>query len=480
MDETTIGGYDVLGTLPASKCFRAFRASRQAPDGERLGTLYLMTNEVQHPDLFIETTDAIRAAWPFAVDSDREVILPKAQLWTGRPWFFLPDSVPVASAARLAGRAAFASLAAQLRWLEQFQPPGGEAHFAHGDVRKERIALFDENQPLLIAPGWVAASGYASGQDLSPVRSDDTWHLGKLWIQESDRSFVPEGMESDPNEAARRLPRAHLAARTEERKTPIPAPSPRRVEAPRAVEAPRVQATPRVPASRPAQQSPFSQQSPFAQPVTQQSPFAQPSPAAKAPARPPATRPAAPAQAAHRTPATPPVQAVPAQAAHRTPAAPPVQADSPTAAAPALPATPPTLPTSPTRAAAPTRQSPAQAAQPLPAQPARPTPIALPTPIIEPEPAPVAAVPNLSAVSPPPIEAAAEPPPAAASNARELAKPTPELEPAAAAANVTSLQPAAPLPAPPAAAHRSIKPALLATLAAIVLALVIAMVFFKP
>jgi hypothetical protein len=474
MDETTIGGYDVLGTLPASKCFQAFRARRQASEGERRGTLYLMTNEVHHPDLFIETTDAIRAAWPFAVDSDREVILPKAQLWTGRPWFFLPDSVPVASSARLAGRAAFASLAAQLRWLEQFQPPGGEGHFAHGDVRKERIALFDENQPLLIAPGWVAASGYASGQDLSPVRSDDTWHLGKLWIRESDRSFVPEGMESDPSEVARRLPRAHLPARIDERETAIPAAAPSRAEAPRPVDAPRKQATPRAPATRPAQQpSPFSQQSPYAQPVVQQSPFAQQAPPAKAPARTP-TRPAqvaaAQAAAAQAT--------APMHAAHPTPATPPVQAVLPRTAAPAVQATAPGLPTSPTR------QAPAQAAPRLaaqPAQPARPTPVALPTPSFEPEPAPVAAVPHLSAVSTPPTPAPAEPAPVAPSKARRPSNPTVVLErPRAAPANVTSLRPAAaPVAAPPAATNRALKPALIATLVAVVLALVIAMVFFK-
>ncbi|HTV19319.1 MAG TPA: hypothetical protein VMG12_11625, partial [Polyangiaceae bacterium] len=213
MSETTIGGYEVLGELGDSKRFRAFRASRRAPEGEKRGTLYLMTDEVRHPDLFIETVDTIRAAWPFEVESDRDYVLPKAQLWTGRPWFFVPERLPTASSGRLAGRAAFASLRAQLKWLEQFHPPGGEPSFAHGDVRKERIALFDEEHPLLIAPGWVAASELARGKGLSHVRGDDAWHLGKLWILESDHTFVPDGMEAEADEAARRLPRARLPQR---------------------------------------------------------------------------------------------------------------------------------------------------------------------------------------------------------------------------------------------------------------------------
>jgi hypothetical protein len=220
MNETSIGGYDVLAKHGDSKRFQSFRASRRTSEGVRGGTLYLMTDEVRHPDLFIETVDAIRKAWPFAGDSNRDVVLPKAQLWSGKPWFFLPDLLPVAASVRVLGRAAFAALRAQLRWLEQFQPPGGEQHFAHGDVRKERIALFDAEQPLLIAPGWVAASDYARGRSLTHARGDDAWHLGKLWILESDRSFVPDGMEPDVNEAMRRLPRARLAERAEESHEP--------------------------------------------------------------------------------------------------------------------------------------------------------------------------------------------------------------------------------------------------------------------
>src|SRR5688572_944624 len=206
MDESTIGGYELSDELAVSKRFRAFRASRRMPDGVRRGTLYLMTEEVRRPELFIETVDAIRQAWPFANDAQRDVVLPRAQLWTGRPWFFVPERLPVVASTHHLGPAAFASLRAQLRWLEEFQPPGGQRSFAHGDVRKERIALLEEEQPLLIAPGWVAAADYADGRSLSHVRGDDIWHLGKLWIKESDRSFVPEGLEVDPDEAGRRLP----------------------------------------------------------------------------------------------------------------------------------------------------------------------------------------------------------------------------------------------------------------------------------
>jgi hypothetical protein len=228
MNETTIGGYEVLAKHGVSKRFQSFRASRRTSEGVRGGTLYLMTDEVGHPDLFIETVDAIRNAWPFAGGSNRDLVLPKAQLWSGKPWFFLPDLLPVAASVSVLGRAAFTALRAQLSWLEQFQPPGGEQHFAHGDVRKERIALFEAEQPLLIAPGWVAASDYARGRSLTHARGDDAWHLGKLWIQESDRSFVPEGMQPDLNEAKRRLPLARLAERAEASHAAITQPPPAR------------------------------------------------------------------------------------------------------------------------------------------------------------------------------------------------------------------------------------------------------------
>src|SRR5689334_3017661 len=130
MDEPSIVGYVVLGRLRVSKRFRAFRASKRAPEGVRRGTLYLMADEVRRPDLFIETVDAIRAQWPFASEH-RDVLLPEAQLWTDRPFFFLPDVLPVAASVRTLGRAAFAALSAQLRWLEQFHAPGGQQSFAH-------------------------------------------------------------------------------------------------------------------------------------------------------------------------------------------------------------------------------------------------------------------------------------------------------------------------------------------------------------
>jgi hypothetical protein len=220
MDETTIGGYEVLGELAASKRFRVFRAARRASEGERGGTVYLMTDEVRHSDLFIQTVDAIRAAWPFVGSSNREEVLPSPQLDAGRPWFFVPDVLPVAASLRIVERDAFNSLRAQLRWLEEFQPPGGEERFAHGDLRKERLALFDAKNPLLIAPGWVAAADYARGRGLSHVRGDDAWHLAKLWIVESDHSFVPDGMMPEVNGADRPLKRQLERARDPERASP--------------------------------------------------------------------------------------------------------------------------------------------------------------------------------------------------------------------------------------------------------------------
>jgi hypothetical protein len=423
MGETTIGGYEVLGELGDSKRFRAFRASRRAPAGEDVGTLYLMTDEVRHPDLFIETVDTIRAAWPFPVEMDRDYVLPKAQLWTGRPWFFVPEMLPVASEGRIVGRAAFASLRAQLRWLEQFHPPGGEPHFAHGDVRKERIALFDEEHPLLIAPGWVAASELARGKSLSHVRGDDAWHLGKLWILESDHSFVPEGMEPEPDEAARRLPRARLPQRSnggsaparEARRTngangreappkrrPAETPAPARGAPKRDASA--ITAAPAARTARPVRQTPPGREAADAR----QSPFHREAP----PAREPAARDAPPVRQAAREASpfrdNPPLREAPRDVARegrepffasptappvRSPGAPPVR--TPAATSGSAPArlhatTAPTVPVTPLRTPAGPPVSAAPAAGSLPPlrdatagarpRPARPTPAQLSSP----------------------------------------------------------------------------------------------------
>jgi hypothetical protein len=368
MDESTIGGYELSDKPAVSKRFRAFRASRRTPEGVRRGTLYLMTEEVRQPDLFIETVDAIREAWPFGGAAERDVVLPEAQLWTGRPWFFVPERLPVVASVPSLGRAAFASLRAQLRWLEEFQPPGGKRSFAHGDVRKERIALFDEEQPLLIAPGWVAASDYAGGRSLSHVRGDDAWHLGKLWILESDRSFVPEGMEVDPNEAGRRLPLAHLEARGNER-------------AARPAAAARPAPVGGTPAAKPSVTRPAAVKPAAARPTADV-------PAAARAAAPPPTRPAASTSngVAHPRPAAaaPPVArpthaetAPPPRGVNETPPARP-RAERPAAAAPAI-STP-----VPSPAAAPPQPIP----QPIVAAPA-PAVAAAP-------PAPAAAAPRLS------------------------------------------------------------------------------------
>jgi hypothetical protein len=393
MDESTIGGYELSDKLAGSKRFRAFRASRRTPDGVRRGTLYLMTEEVRRPELFIETVDAIRANWPFA-GAERDAVLPEAQLWTGRPWFFVPERLPMVASAHHLGRAAFASLRAQLRWLEEFQPPGGQGSFAHGDVRKERIALVDEEQPLLIAPGWVAAADYAGGRSLSLVRGDDVWHLGKLWIKESDHSFVPEGMEVDPEEAGRRLPLARLDTRGAERAARQPSPA-----RPAAAHAKPSVAT--APAARPEAAPPVAAKPAPAKPAARPAPEA-PAAAARSaapervPARPAAANGASNGVATHR-PAAP---ALPAQASRAASSAsvtqpPPREALPPREPAPVREALPPREP-------APVREAPANDVPP----PVRERPQQRP-----PAPALVAAAPPPAASAAPPAPAAAPPVP---------------------------------------------------------------------
>jgi hypothetical protein len=397
MDESTIGGYELSDKLAGSKRFRAFRASRRTPDGERRGTLYLMTEEVRRPELFIETVDAIRADWPFA-GAERDVVLPEAQLWTGRPWFFVPERLPMVASAHHLGRAAFASLRAQLRWLEEFHPPGGQGSFAHGDVRKERIALVDEEQPLLIAPGWVAAADYAGGRSLSLVRGDDVWHLGKLWIKETDHSFVPEGMEVDPDEAGRRLPLARLEAHGAERgarqRSPV-----------RQAAAHAKPSGATAPATKPAAAPPAA---------------AKPAAAKPAAAKPVATRaaPEAPAAAA-RSSAPERVQARPAAAnaarngvATHRPAAPALPAQPSRAASNAAAVTLPPRETSPPREALPAREPAPQREAPVNDLPPavrerpqqRPPAPALTAPPASP-PAPPAPAPAPAAAPPVPIVA---------------------------------------------------------------------------
>ena len=459
MDEPSIVGYEVLGRLRVSKRFRAFRASKRAPEGVRRGTLYLMADEVRRPDLFIETVDAIRAEWPFATDSHRDVLLPEAQLWTDRPFFFLPDVLPVAASVRTLNRAAFAALSAQLRWLEQFHPPGGQQSFAHGDLRKERIALFDAEQPLLIAPGWVAAADYARGQSLSHARGDDKWHLGKLWLQESDRSFVPDGMEPEQKDVVQKL-----------KARPVPA------EAPKA--SPKAAAAPAARVVAPAQ--------PPRETLATPAPMQRPEAATEPP--PPARTPDAPrARPAARAPE--PAAARPA----RTPESPrgrPVAPESlPASAAPAR-AAPPSLPEPVVRQQPPVRPQPILSPAPM-------RQVAVAAPPSEPAQSPVATPPALQ-VAPerqeppplPPIEQSAPPvplyqPPPAAAHAPSVPPPMPPLHPAHAPTElaIPSVTPPPELvqnPPPAAApAPRSSKAAIVAILIVMVLLTVVAAFLFK-
>jgi hypothetical protein len=405
MEESTIGGYELSDELGVSKRFRAFRASRRTPEGVRRGTLYLMAEEVRRPELFIETVDAIRTAWPFGDPAERDVVLPEAQLSSGRPWFFLPERLPLVASVQSLGRAAFTSLRAQLRWLEQFQPPGGQRSFAHGDVRKERIALFDEEEPLLIAPGWVAASDYADGRSLSHARGDDAWHLGKLWIQESDRSFVPEGMEVEPNEARRRLPMARLEPREPERAAHRTAPTRPELAA--------AKLTPIAPKpstdARPAAAKPSAAKPAAAKPTADVSAPARPTAPARAPAQP---RPAALSTSngifSGNPPGAAPAAAQASRAASHAPAAsaPPREVpanDVPPARPRPQPAVASAAPASPVAPAP---------APPAPAPPAAAPPVAVAAPPVVEQPAlpPVAA----PVVAPAPVRASAPPAPVAA------------------------------------------------------------------
>ena len=177
-----IAGYRVLEALGASKRFQAFRVDmgRQA-DG--FGILYLMHDVLGNADGFVETVNAIGAAWPFDVPDQRQYVVPQAQVWKNRPWFIVPDSLQVMSSGEGSSPAAVASLREQLRWLHEFQAPGTQpGEFAHGDVRVNRIALVGA-EPFFIAPGWVAACDLALGRRLPHTRADDAYHLAKLLVQ---------------------------------------------------------------------------------------------------------------------------------------------------------------------------------------------------------------------------------------------------------------------------------------------------------
>lgn len=374
MTQTTIGSYQVLGKLGASKRFQAFSASQRGADSARRGTLYVMTDELAEPDLFIETVDAIRAAWPFAGEADRDVVLPEPRIYKGRPWFFVPESMPLAAAARGFGRAAFASLREQLRWLEEFEAPGGERRFAHGDLRKRRMALLDAEHPLLIAPGWVAASDYARGRGLAHVRGDDAWHFGKLWLQESDRSFAPDGVTAESNAAPARVPAVGQTPRVA---VPPPPPEARQLERDQPTAPPPPMLEEPSDAAPTAPPPPLAPARPLPPQVNEPRAFARPGGASGGPP-PLAAKPAGAAPPPWPAPASEPPTA-PA----REPAVAPVRAarppafSQPPAPAPTRGAPPPFVSSHPPAAAA-SFAPPASASPPAPAS--RPAPASQPAP----------------------------------------------------------------------------------------------------
>jgi hypothetical protein len=177
---TTIAGYRVLEPLGGSKRFEAFRV--ELPTAARgRATLYLMAEPITHNDMFVEVVNAVRASWPFHVTTGRDYILPEAQLWQDRPWFVVPDTLPVAGSLDELAADARAALRAQLNWLSEFTHPWvDDAEFGHGDLRAPRVALLGQAEPVMIAPGWVAASDLARGRRLVDARVDDAWHLARL------------------------------------------------------------------------------------------------------------------------------------------------------------------------------------------------------------------------------------------------------------------------------------------------------------
>jgi hypothetical protein len=185
---TTIAGHRVLESLGGSKRFEAFRV--ELPNSARgRATLYVMAEPVTHSDMFVELANAVRASWPFHVTTGRDYILPEAQLWQDRPWFVVPDSLPVVASLDSLAADARAALRAQLSWLSEFTHPWvDDVEFGHGDLRAPRVALIGDAEPVMIAPGWVAASDLARGRGLVDARVDDAWHLARLLAGSSSAS----------------------------------------------------------------------------------------------------------------------------------------------------------------------------------------------------------------------------------------------------------------------------------------------------
>jgi hypothetical protein len=388
---SVIAGYRVVKKLGTSKRFEAFRVA-MAPPVAGFGTLYLMHDALLHAEPFVKMVNAIRAAWPFDMPaqpattsaSSRQVVLPEARVWENRPWFIVPEGLPVLASTQSSSHSAVASLRAQLEWLHEFRLPGEEGQFAHGDVRASRIALV-AGVPFLIAPGWVAASELASGRSLAHTRADDAYHLAKL---------VVERLESG-------VPLEDRAASTIE--TPRPAPP---VERAKPVTPQRPAERPKPQPARPAERAkaveparPIEAQKPAApqRPIEAQKPVAPQRPIERARA----VEPESPAPIAARAPARPRPRVV-------TPPLPPAEELPGDFEEVAMDSSPPaarvdeTPPTSPVQAPAPVPW-PAAAQQPPAAPP-------LPAPPQAPAPWPAAAqqspAASPSAVAPPPVVAA--------------------------------------------------------------------------
>jgi hypothetical protein len=208
----TIAGHRVLEPLGGSKRFDAFRVDLPVAAGgalasaaaEARATLYLMAEPVTHSDMFVEVANAVRAAWPFQITTARDYILPQAQLWQNRPWFVVPDSLPVAGSLSELAPNARAALRKQLSWLSEFTHPWvDDIEFGHGDLRAPRVALLGGAEPVMIAPGWVAASDLARGRGLVDARVDDAWHLARLLASKAAAARATNGVHPRPGVAAR-------------------------------------------------------------------------------------------------------------------------------------------------------------------------------------------------------------------------------------------------------------------------------------
>lgn len=343
---SAIAGHRVLSARAGTKRFEAFRV--ELPQPREQGTLYVMTEPVTHAEMFTEVANAVRAAWPFPLPAARELVLPEAQLWQGRPWFVVPDSVRVAGSLVGLSRDALVTLREQLDWLAAFSHPWlDEAEFAHGDLRGERVALFGERTLSLIAPGWVAAADVARGRGLVAARVDDAWHLARLLAsreQAAQQRTAPQRPTAIGTPAAPPAPEnGTVPAPETPREVPAFEPPPREVPRPPAVAVapPPVAPPPPVP---PVAAAPPARPAPPAAPFPPGPPPVRP--AAKPPPYvPPVAPPAPPAHVTELASEPPPAAGPPAFAApHNAPPGSPAAGHSPFEPTPLSPSAPPPPP----------------------------------------------------------------------------------------------------------------------------------------